>query len=694
MSQTSNMNPTLLIEIGAEELPPKALPRLSQAFCSSIAQGLIEAGLEIGEVQPYATPRRLAVSIADVAPKASDQAIEKLGPALDKAFGEDGQPTPAALGFARSCGVTVDELQQRETDKGKRLAYEGIEAGQSLAQLLPAVMETTLKTLPIPKRMRWGAGQALFVRPVHWVVALHGSEVLGLKLFDCDADRITYGHRFHCGQPIPLEHADDYADRLLDPGHVVADFDVRRARVLEQVREAALQKQGQALIDDALLDEVTALVEWPVAITGNFDSGFLTLPREALIATLQGHQRYFPVVDTNDKLLPCFITVANLQSKDPAQVVTGNERVVRPRLSDALFFWNTDLERGLDSYAKELGGVSFERSLGSLSDKSQRVAQLAKLLAETLNVDTRNVSQAAELAKADLLSEMVGEFPELQGTMGRYYALAADIDPGVAQALEDQYAPRQSGAAIPAGDVGRVLALADKLDTLAGIFAIGKRPSGDKDPYALRRAALGVLRIIIEAELVIDLDSVTELAINNQPIKEDKQEIKSALKQFLLERLRAYLIDQGISYSVFDAVASLGFTQPLDFIQRTNAVRGFLNEPEASNLCAAHKRIRNILKNSEIAENINPELLSEDAEKQLYATLVAKRDEVKGHVEQQDYSASLHSLAELQHPVDEFFDQVMVMSDDPIIKTNRLALLHALDSVCRQVADISKLSVD
>ena len=448
------------------------------------------------------------------------------------------------------------------------------------------------------------------------------------------------------------------------------------------------------MIDKALLDEVTALVEWPVAIAGSFDPGFLVLPREALIATLQGHQRYFPVAGSDGNLLACFVTVANLESKDPAQVVAGNERVVRPRLSDALFFWETDRSRGLHAYAAELAGVSFERSLGSVADKSARVSKLAASIAEQLGVSAKPVARAAALAKADLLSEMVGEFPELQGIMGRYYALANGEDAAVAQALEEQYAPRQAGGELPQSDIGRVLALAEKLDTLAGIFAIGKRPSGDKDPFALRRAALGVLRILIEAELSLDVTALVNKAINNQPAKSDFQEVSSALQQFLLERLRAYLADQGIDPSVFEAVASLGLSDPLDFNRRVQAVRGFLNEPEAQNLCAAHKRIRNILKNGGAADRPNAKLFSEDAEKSLFSVLESKRGDVEQYMLADDYSGALHSLAQLQAPVDKFFDDVMVMSDDEAVKANRLALLTGLDQVCRRVADISKLSIE
>lgn len=688
------MKQTLLIEIGTEELPPKALLRLSQKFSASIVGALTDAGLDIGAPSSFATPRRLAVSIAGASDRTADQNIEKLGPAVDKAFDSEGKPSPAANGFARSCGVSVSELEHRQTDKGKRLAYQGIEPGKPLAEILPEVVGAALKALPIPKRMRWGTGTEAFVRPVHWIVALHGSDVLPVTLFGCNAGQTTWGHRFHCGQQIELSHADDYADRLRNPGHVVASFADRRQQVLQQVQAAAEEKQGEALVDEALLDEVTALVEWPVAIAGEFDTRFLVLPREALIATLQGHQRYFPVAGKNGELLPCFVTVANLESRDPTQVIAGNERVVRPRLSDALFFWEIDRKRGLEAYAEELDGVSFERSLGSIAEKSGRVAALANVIAQTLGVAPASVARAAALAKADLLTEMVGEFPELQGTMGHYYALDADEDPAVAQAIEEQYYPRHAGAELPASDTGRVLALAEKLDTLAAIFSIGKRPSGDKDPFALRRAALGALRIAIEGGLNLDFRTILEEAVNNQPVGCESAEVTGELVSFLSERLRAYLAEQGIESAVFEAVVRLGFNNPLDFQQRAQAVRGFLREPDAENLCAAHKRIRNILKESQDHRSPDPALFNEPAETRLYAVSQKLQADVSERVNRAEYGEALHQLAQLQAPVDAFFDEVMVMSEDEAVKANRLALLNALDQICRCVADISRLSAD
>lgn len=686
------MNQTLLLEIGTEELPPKALLRLANVFREKLLEGLAESGLAMGKAQVYATPRRLAVAIAEVADSAPDQHIEKLGPALDKAFDPKGQATAAASGFARSCGVAVEDLQQRNTSKGQRLAYRGTEPGKALSTLLPSIITDALKALPIPKRMRWGNLDAAFVRPVHSVVALHGSDVLPLTLFGCVAGRSTQGHRFHCPKPIELPNASSYAKLLRNPGYIIADFDERRALVRDQVVVAAKKKGGMALIDEALLDEVTALVEWPVALAGDFGEEFLQLPPEVLVATLQGHQRYFPVAADDGKLLACFVTVANIESKDPAQVIAGNERVVKPRLSDALFFWQTDRRRGLESYVSELAEVSFVHALGSVADKSVRVAKLAVSLAATLGVDSVSVARAATLAKADLLSEMVGEFPELQGIMGRYYAQAEN--PAVAQALQEQYAPRHSGTTIPKSDVGQVLAIADKLDTLAGIFSIGKRPSGDKDPYALRRAGLGLLRILIEAELDIDLKVTLEQAVNNQPVDSDHAAVAADLTQFLLDRLRGYLAEQGVAPGVFEAVAALGLGNPYDFSRRVQAVQAFLDAPEAQQLCATHKRIRNILKNAEALPELDPDLLSEAAEIALFTTLQKLQTTVKKLTQATEYASALLTLAGLQRPVEAFFEHVLVMDKNVAIRSNRLALLAALDHMCQQIADISKLAVD
>ena len=686
------MSDTLLLELGTEELPPTALAGLVAAFAAGVESGLDAAGIEHGVVRPLASPRRLAVSIADVSERAPDQTIDRLGPGVDAAFDGQGEPTKAAEGFARSCGVAVNALEQRDTDKGPRLAFTGTQAGQTLGELLPDVVAESLRQLPIPKRMRWADREDSFVRPVHWLVALHGADILPLTLFGIEAGRVTRGHRFHHPDTITLAHADDYAATLANPGRVLVDMAARRAQVHQQVIAAARTLGGEALIDEALLDEVCALVEWPCAVAGRFDERYLVLPREVMVATRQSHQRYFPVADASGALLAGFVTVANIDSADPARVVAGNERVVRPRLSDALFFWEQDLARGLDHYADGLDRVTFQRELGSMADKVARVGAIADGLAGQLGVPTAAVARACALAKADLLSDMVGEFPELQGIMGGYYACHSGEDPAVAGALPEQYAPRQAGAPIAATPVGRVLAIADKLDSLAGVFATGQRPSGVKDPFGLRRAALGVLRTVIEGELDLDLPSVLADAVARQPVDCDRQTVTNDLLVFHSERLRAYYIDQAVDSSVFDSVAALGLNRPLDFDQRIRAVQGFVHADAAVALCGAHKRIRNILKNETPAASINAALIDEPAENDLAGALDALRDDIAGRARSGDYAGALARLAELQAPVDRFFDEVLVMSDDAAVRDNRLALLGALDGLCRSVADISRLT--
>ncbi len=690
------MSATLLIEIGVEELPPKAMRALADAFAEGVVAGLDACGLDHGAMTRYATPRRLALSIARTAALTPARQVEKAGPAVAIAFDGNGVPTPAALGFARSCGVPVDALAEADSDKGPRLMYRGEEPGQPLEALLPGIVDKVLRQLPIPKRMRWGDSDAAFVRPVHWVVAMHGRQVLALSVFGIDAGNETFGHRFHHPEAIALEAADDYVAGLLSPGYVLADPDARKSTLLEQVADEAKRLDGLALVDDALAEEVTALVEWPVAISGRFDAEFLTLPREVLIATLEGHQRYFPVENAEGALVNGFVTVANLQSRDVDQVIAGNERVIRPRLADALFFWKQDCRLGLAAYAEGLDRVSFQRALGSLADKTKRVSDLAEWLAAQAPDDDRltdaAIEQAAKLCKADLLTEMVGEFPELQGIMGLYYALDAGLQPAVAKAIAEHYAPQSAGAPIAVSPAGRLLAVADRLDTLAGIFSIGKRPTGDKDPFALRRAALGVLRTLIEGGLSIDLKAAVGKAVLLQPVATEF-DVGQVLLDFHLERLRGYYVDQGYTPEAFEAVAATGVTDMLDFDRRIAAVGLFVELPAAAVVCGAHKRARNLLKTNDAHRRPVDSSLLTDANEQRLATALSRQEQafeqaLAGH----DYSTALSSLAELAEPLDAFFDHVMVMTDDEALRHNRLALLAALDARCRQVADISCLS--
>lgn len=687
------MTATLLIELGTEELPPKALRRLADAFAAGIAAGLDAEGIARGAARALASPRRLAVAISGVAERADDRAEERLGPALIAAFDAHGEPTKAAQGFARSCGVAVGALERGTGAKGGRLAYRGRVVGQTLAELLPTILDATLKGLPIPKRMRWGGGDQAFVRPVHWLAALHGNVVLPLIVFGHRAGRNTYGHRFHHPAAIALAHADDYAVRLEEPGRVLVDMDRRRAAVHAGVVAAARESGGQIRPDNELLEEVSALVEWPVALAGGFDDRFLELPQEVLTATLEGHQRYFTVFGANDEMLARFVTVANIESRQPQQVIAGNERVVHPRLADALFFWDQDRHRGLAALVPGLARVSFQRELGSLAEKSRRVAGLAAWLAQELGADGDTVARAAALSKADLLTDMVAEFPELQGTMGRYYALAAGEPEAVATAIEEQYRPRRANDPIATSLAGRILGLADRLDSLAGAFALGQRPSGDKDPYGLRRAAVGVLRTLIEGGLELDLRTALKLAAQSQPSANECDATADGLLAFHLDRLGGYYRDRGVDAAVFAAVAANGLGRPWDFDRRIDAVRGFVELAAAAKLCGAHKRIRNIVKRGGDGGGvIAADLLVEPAEKELNSALAATSTDVEGRRGRADYAGALARLAELQQPVDRFFDQVLVMSEDAALKRNRLALLAHLDALCRSVADISLLT--
>ncbi|MCG5516177.1 MULTISPECIES: glycine--tRNA ligase subunit beta [unclassified Ectothiorhodospira] len=689
------MNDThdLLIEIGTEELPPKALRELRDAFARGVTQGLAEAGLEVGVCQAYAAPRRLAVWIKDVPPRQADQSMERRGPAVSAAFDADGQPTRAAQGFAGSCGVAVSELERMETDKGAWLVHRHVEPGRETTDLVPGVVESALAALPIPKRMRWGDGDAEFVRPVHWVILLLGDREIPATLLGVSAGRETRGHRFHHPEPLRVPEPAAYADLLAQQGHVLADFDTRRETIRSQVEQAAAELGGRAVLEEALLDEVTALVEWPVAVVGHFESRFLEVPQEALILTMQDNQKYFAVVDGQGRLMPHFITISNVDSREPERVREGNERVIRPRFADAEFFWKQDRQRPLESHLDGLRHVVFQQKLGSLHAKTLRVEQLAGYLAGQIGAPEAEACRAAHLCKCDLQTLMVYEFTELQGTMGRYYAQHDGEAASVARALEDQYLPRHAGDDLPGEAVGRVLALADRLDTLVGIFAIGLKPTGAKDPFGLRRAALGVLRILVEAELPLDLEDLLQQAARGYGDAVPAMEAVPQVLDYVMERLRAYYHDRGIRPEVFDAVLSVRPTRPLDFDRRVRAVETFLGLPEAEPLAAAHKRIHNILRKVEgdLPEQVDPERLQEDAERALHERLEALWAPVSAHFDVGEYTQGLTELATLREPVDAFFDQVMVMAEDAALRDNRLALLNRLAGLFLRVADLSRV---
>jgi glycyl-tRNA synthetase beta chain len=683
----------LLVEIGTEELPPKALLRLRDAFNNSLCRLLDENHLAHGESHAYASPRRLALLVRDVPLTQPDREVVKRGPALKAAFDDDGNPTKPAQGFARSCGVSVDELEQLKTEKGLCLGLRSLEKGQTAAAVLPGLIEQALKELPVPKRMRWGSSDIEFVRPLHWIVLLHGKQPIKTNILGIDCDRYSRGHRFHHNERIAISKPDAYVEALEKSGQVMVDVEQRRESIRTQVIEAGEALGGTAHIEDGLLDEVTALVEWPVAITGGFDRRFLDIPAEALISSMQDHQKFFPVMDGSGRLMPNFITVANIASSDPDQVQAGNERVIRPRLDDAAFFWDQDRKQSLESLAERLDSVTFQQKLGSLGDKQKRIAVTAAHIAKTLGQDTAHAIRAAALCKCDLLTSMVKEFPELQGTMGRYYAAHDGEDAAVAAAMDEQYQPRFSGDALPASITGQALAIADRLDTLAGIFALGKPPTGDKDPFGLRRATLGVLRIMIEEQLDLDLRALIDSSTAALPAGLGAGKISADLFAFMMERLRAYYIEGDYDPDEFEAVLARQPARPLDFDQRMRAVHAFRMLPESASLAAANKRIRNILRKAEtdIPDTFKLELLEDLAEHKLAAAITALEAKAGPLFEQRDYTGALRELAALQAPVDAFFDDVMVMADDAALRDNRLALLKVLSELFLRIADISKL---
>ncbi len=687
-----------LVEVGTEELPPKALRSLMEAFGDGLAAAIDDAPLDRGALHAYASPRRLAVRVDDLARQQQDRKVEHKGPPIKIAFDKDGKPTAAAEAFAKKCGVGVSDLRRKKTSKGEWLAYDAVAQGSTAADLMPALIEQALSSLPIPRRMRWGAGNAEFVRPVHWIVMLHGKDVIEAPVMEIASGNVSQGHRFHSPGPIVIAAPNAYLDTLEKEGHVIADFERRRQMIQDGVNATAADAGGQVVDGESLYDEVTALVEWPVPILGRFDKKYLALPREVVISTLTSHQRYFPVADNKGALLPCFITVANLESTDPDQVRDGNERVIHPRLADAAFFWDSDRRRPLDSRTAALREVIYQRGLGSLHDKSRRIGALAGWVAAALELDKDLAERAAALAKCDLLTGMVGEFPELQGTMGRYYALADGEPVDIAEAIGEHYRPRFAGDDLPATALGQVLAIADKLDTLAGVFSIGKTPSGNRDPFGLRRAALGVVRILIECGIDIDLKRLIVKAVKQQPkSKIDGEVLAADLYAFVTDRLRRYFLDRdsGLAVETFDAVMAREPASLVDFDRRLAAVQTFSRLEQAESLSAANKRIANILRKAGDPEGlkIKKKLLQHEAERALFNALENARDKVAPLIKVRGYAEALNTLADLRDPVDHFFDDVMVMTDEQDVKNNRLALLGEIRALFLDVADISRLSL-
>jgi len=687
-----------LVEIGTEELPPKALRSLMTALASNLETAVDEARLAHGTVHAYASPRRFAVLIEQLAAGQEDLKTSQRGPPVSVAFDDDGNMTPAGNAFAKKCGVSPDDLGRTKTDKGEWLSCDVMVEGQQTAELAAGLVETALAGMPIPRRMRWGDGDAEFVRPVHWVVLLHGKTVINGTIMGVETGNDSQGHRFHADGAVRIKEPSTYLETLETGGHVIADFERRRDIVRDGVEAAATKAGGSVVDGDSLYDEVAALVEWPVPLTGSFDEKFLALPREVVISTLTGHQRYFPIADEQNRLLPRFVTVANIESKDPEQVREGNERVILPRLADAAFFWDNDRRTTLSSRVDSLREVVYQRGLGSLFDKSARIAAISEWLATELQVAPDTVQRAAALSKCDLLTGMVVEFPDLQGTMGRYYAEVDGEPAEVAQAIGEQYLPRQAGGELPASVDGQVLALADRLDTLAGIFSIGKKPSGNRDPFGLRRAALGIVRLLVECSLDLDLKGMIAVAVDAQPAgKVATEEVSESLYVFVSERLRRYFLDRDTDLDVetFDAVLARHPQSLVDFERRLRAVQSFIELEPASSLAAANKRIANILKQAGNPEcvAVKKALLSEEAEIELWSTLEKSRAEVQPMLDARDYTEALTLLAELRGPVDRFFDDVMVMAKDKATRDNRLALLGELRALFLDVADISRLAI-
>ena len=715
------MNPatrheSLLIEIGTEELPPKALDTLATAFASGVAEGLARTGVAIDadSVRSYCSPRRLAVHIANVATEQPDQAIERRGPALSAGLDAAGNPTRALSGFAASCGVDVAALERLETDKGAWFVHRAVQRGQPTAALLPAIVEEALKALPIPKPMRWGNHAHSFVRPVHWLLMLHGADVIEASLFGLASGRQSRGHRFHHAGPVHVADADSWLDALR-AAKVLADPAERRRRIVDEVGRVAGETGGTPRLSADLLDEIANLTEWPVAIACAFDREFLEVPQEALVMTMESNQKFVPVFDAAGRLSEHFIGVANIESKDPAEIRKGYERVIRPRFADAKFFYDEDRKQGLASFQDSLKSVTYQQSLGSVWDKSVRVAELARIIANRVGADAALATRAAALSKCDLMSRMVGEFPELQGVMGRYYASQGNPRESaeVAEALDEFYRPRHAGDAIASSPIGRVLAVAERLDTLAGIFAVGMKPSGNKDPFALRRAALGLARTLIEARLDLDLKAhlaealaaLPESALaaglgkgkDGQAPELDAGRRRSALAaelyEFIVDRLRGYYAEQGMTGEVFEAVRALSPASLLDFDRRLHAVVQFATLPEAQSLAAANKRIGNILRQAGDSGHaaLDPSLLESDAERELVGAVEQAEASGDPLIAAGDYVGLLATLAALRDPVDHYFDNVMVMADDEGVRRNRLALLARIRSMFLRVADVSML---
>ncbi|MBD2783761.1 glycine--tRNA ligase subunit beta [Xenorhabdus sp. DI] len=684
---------TFLVEIGTEELPPKALRSLAESFAANFAAELNNANLGHGEISWFAAPRRLALKVANLAAAQADREVEKRGPAIAQAFDAEGKPTKAAEGWARGCGITVDQAERMVTDKGEWLLYRAQVKGREAKALLAEMVSSALGKLPIPKLMRWGDKETQFVRPVHTVTMLLGSDVVDGNILGIQSDRIIRGHRFMGEAELTIENAEQYPAILQERGRVIADYEVRKAIIKRDAEHAATQLGGVADLSDSLLEEVTSLVEWPVVLTAKFEEKFLQVPAEALVYTMKGDQKYFPVYDQAGKLMANFIFVTNIESSDPQQIISGNEKVVRPRLADAEFFFKTDRKQRLEDNLPRLETVLFQKQLGTLRDKTDRIQALAGWIAENIGADVNHATRAGLLSKCDLMTNMVFEFTDTQGVMGMHYARHDGEAEEVALALNEQYQPRFSGDALPSTGVSCAVAIADKMDTLAGIFGIGQHPKGDKDPFALRRAALGVLRIIVEKKLPLDLQTLAEEAVRLYGDKLTNAKAVDDVVEFMLGRFRAWYQELGYSVDTIQAVLARRPTQPADFDARMKAVTHFRTLDAAVSLAAANKRVSNILAKSEekLNDGVQASVLKAAEEIQLATHLVVLKEKLAPLFAEGNYQAALVELASLREVVDAFFDNVMVMDEDSQVRINRLTLLSELRDLFLRVADISLL---
>lgn len=684
------------VELGCEELPSAAVWPLANGLATNIIALLDKAGIAYGDMRTFATPRRLAVYILSVQNEKPSQTISRRGPALAAAYDAEGQPTKALLGFAKSCGVGVEQLTVCKTDKGEWVVYESLTQGEKTATLLPRLVNQALADLAIAKPMRWGNGEVLFARPVHWAILLFADEVIDCEILGIKTGRLSYGHRFHHPEALSIDKAENY-ESLLRDAYVIADFNSRRQTIIQQIQTLAEKHHAMAIMPDSLVDEVTSIVEWPEALLAHFSKDFLAVPAEVLIASMQAHQKCFALQDEQKKLLPHFITVANIVSQNPEQVIAGNEKVMLARLSDAAFFFHQDKKQALSQHIPATAKVIFQARLGSLQDKAWRLQSLIVLLAKQLQLDFEQASRAALLSKCDLLTGMVGEFPELQGLMGYYYALHDGETPAVAIALNEQYMPRFSGDQLPSSNLGLALSLADRLDTLVGIFAIGEKPSGVKDPFKLRRHALAVVRLLLTIPAALNLSTLIEEAFKTYgDTLVGSEALVGELKPFILERLQSYYHGLGFQADLTSAVLARQNEWLYDFAKRVVALADFIRLPEAASLSQACKRVNNILQQARYSQSekhsIDESLLTERAEKELFEQIVLMEQTVSLLYAQEEYGNLLNKLASLRESVDAFFDQVMVMVENQAIKTNRLHLLARLQTLLQGVADISLLS--